>query len=107
LNVVKVLNDAIKHMRKDFITIYSDFHASTSIRDVSTDALRASQPPNQNCADDNDVQNRQLDLAFPMGPLAAFHTKPILFNRAFRSVDISFLYTFLYLRCVETQYPSL
>jgi hypothetical protein len=39
LNVVKVLNDAIKHMRKDFIPIYGDFHASTSIRDVSTGAL--------------------------------------------------------------------
>jgi hypothetical protein len=35
------------------------------------------------------------------------HTKPILFNCAFRSADISFLYTFLNLRCVETQYPSL
>jgi len=39
LNVVKVLNDAIKHMRKDFIPIYGDSHASTSIRDVSTGAL--------------------------------------------------------------------
>jgi hypothetical protein len=37
--VVKVLNDAIKHMRKDFIPIYGDFHASTQIRDVSTGAL--------------------------------------------------------------------
>ena len=35
-NVVKVLNDAIKHMREDFVPIYGDFHASTSIRDVST-----------------------------------------------------------------------
>jgi hypothetical protein len=37
--VVKVLNDAIKHMRKDFIPIYGDSHASTSIRDASTGAL--------------------------------------------------------------------
>jgi hypothetical protein len=33
LNVVKVLNDAIKHMGKDFIPIDGDFHASTSIRE--------------------------------------------------------------------------
>ena len=39
LNVVKILNDAIKHMRKDFIPICGDSHASTSIRDVSTGAL--------------------------------------------------------------------
>jgi hypothetical protein len=39
--------------------------------------------------DDHDEQNNQLHLAVPMGPLAAFHTKPILFSRAFRSVDIS------------------
>jgi hypothetical protein len=40
LNVVKVLNDAIKHMSKeDSIPIYGDSHASTSIRDVSTGAL--------------------------------------------------------------------
>jgi hypothetical protein len=36
-------------------------------------------------------------------PLFSFHTKPILFNRALRSADMSFLC----LRCVETQYPSL
>jgi hypothetical protein len=39
LNVIKILNDAIKHMRKDFIPIYGDSHASTSICDVSTGAL--------------------------------------------------------------------
>jgi hypothetical protein len=39
LNVVKVFNDAIKHMRKDFIPIYGDSHASTSIRDLSTGIL--------------------------------------------------------------------
>jgi hypothetical protein len=38
LNVVEVLNDAIKHMRKDFIPIYGDSHAST-IRDLSTGTL--------------------------------------------------------------------
>jgi hypothetical protein len=39
LNVVEVLNDAIKHMRKDFIPIYGDSHASTSIRDLRTGTL--------------------------------------------------------------------
>jgi hypothetical protein len=40
----------------------------------------------------------------------AFQTNPILFNRAFRSADISFLFlrcSFLFLRCVETHQPSL
>jgi hypothetical protein len=35
--------------------------------------------------------------------MAAFHKKPILFNRAFRSADSSFLRW----RCVETHHPSL
>jgi hypothetical protein len=39
LNVVEVLNDAIKHMRKNFIPIYGDSHASASIRDLRTGTL--------------------------------------------------------------------
>ena len=61
--------------------------------------------------DSDHIYSSELHFAFPFrslreyapGPVFSFHTKPILFNRAFRLGDISFLRR----RCVETHHPSL
>jgi len=47
--------------------------------------------------------SRSSPMGHPCYVLFTFHSKPILFNRALRLVDISFFF----LRCTATHEPSL